>query len=147
MKEMVGQFYASFAVQPWLIPPVNWVILRLKESGIITFHLQDVLRRRASFNLREVLTEHDGKDGRIRVLTLMPLGAAFSLLFFGLLISTLVFYLEIKYARKSKSTRKIFLDRLINENRKCRSNLYGKNYDLMVTNISSMNFHGLDINN
>ncbi|KAK2580665.1 hypothetical protein KPH14_007768 [Odynerus spinipes] len=124
MKEMVGKFYASFAVQPWLLPPVNSIILRLKESGIITFHLHDVLRRRASFNLREVLIEHDGRDGRTRVLTLTPLGAAFSLLFFGLSISTLIFYLEIKYACKSKSIRKTL--QYINKNRKRRLTSYGK---------------------
>ncbi|XP_035729755.1 glutamate receptor U1-like isoform X1 [Vespa mandarinia] len=110
MKEMIGKFYASFVAQPWLISPINGMMLRLRESGIITFHLQDVLRRRAGFNLREVLVEYDGKDGRLRVLTLIPLGAAFFLLLLGLSISTLVFYLELKYKNDSKSIREILRD-------------------------------------
>ncbi|KAL2716729.1 glutamate receptor U1 [Vespula squamosa] len=110
MKEMTGKFYASFLAQPWLLTPINKMMLRLRESGIITFHLHDVLRRRASFNLREVLVEYDGKDGSIRVLTLTPLGAAFFLLFVGLSISTLVFYFEIKYKNNSKSIRQILRD-------------------------------------
>ncbi|XP_043503381.1 uncharacterized protein LOC122524925 [Polistes fuscatus] len=109
MKEMVGKFYATFAVQPWLLSPINRIMLRLKESGIATFHLQDVVRRRASFNLREILIEYDGKNG-LRVLTLTPLGAGFFLLLLGLSISTLVFYLEIKYANKSKSIRENLRD-------------------------------------
>ncbi|XP_046814928.1 glutamate receptor U1 [Vespa crabro] len=110
MKEMIGKFYASFVAQPWLVSPINGMMLRLRESGIITFHLQDVLRRRAGFNLREVLVEYDGKDGRLRVLTLIPLGAAFFLLLLGLSISTLVFYLELKYKNDSKSIREILRD-------------------------------------
>ncbi|KAI4494501.1 hypothetical protein M0802_008822 [Mischocyttarus mexicanus] len=102
MKQMVGKFYATFAVQPWLLLPINKIMLRLKESGIVTFHLQDVVRRRASFNLREILIEYDGKNG-LRALNLIPLGAAFVLLILGLSISSIVFYLEIKYANKSKS--------------------------------------------
>ncbi|XP_015186746.1 PREDICTED: uncharacterized protein LOC107071862 isoform X2 [Polistes dominula] len=118
MKEMVGKFYATFAVQPWLLSPINRIMLRLKESGIATFHLEDVLRRRASFNLREILIEYDGKNG-LRVLTLTPLGAAFFLLLLGLSISTLVFYLEIKYANKSKSIRENLRD--IDQKRKSYS--------------------------
>lgn len=100
------------------------MLLRLRESGIITFHLHDVLRRRADFNLREILVEYDGKDGSVRVLTLVPLGAAFFLLLLGLSISTLVFYLEIKYNNDSKSIREVLRD--VNRKRRSYSTSTGK---------------------
>lgn len=72
------------------------MILWLKETGIVIWHLRDVIRRRGNYNFREVFIERDGYDGRVQVLGLMPLGAGFSLLLVGFLISTLVFCLELK---------------------------------------------------
>ncbi|XP_072753051.1 uncharacterized protein [Anoplolepis gracilipes] len=74
MKQMVGKYYSSFAVQPWLLRPVNTIISWLRESGITYFHLGDVIRRRANFNLREVLKEYDNLNKSARVLGLTPLG-------------------------------------------------------------------------
>ncbi|XP_043511096.1 ionotropic receptor 21a-like [Frieseomelitta varia] len=98
MRQPVGQFYAAFAVQPWLLRPINEIILRLRETGIIIGHLRDVIRRRDSYNLREVTVEHDRYDGSIQVLGLMPLGAGFFLLFVGSLIASMTFYLELRRA-------------------------------------------------
>lgn len=72
------------------------MILWLKETGIVIWHLRDVIRRRGNYNFREVFIERDGYDGSVQVLGLMPLGAGFSLLLVGFLISTLVFCLELK---------------------------------------------------
>ncbi|XP_043589900.1 uncharacterized protein LOC122570923 isoform X2 [Bombus pyrosoma] len=105
MKEPVGHFYAAFAVQPWLLKPINRIILRIKETGIIIWHLRDVIRRRDNYNLREVLVEHDKYDGHVQVLGLMPLSAGFSLLLVGMSIATFVFYLELKRTAKTVSVR------------------------------------------
>ncbi|KAG7201633.1 hypothetical protein KM043_004369 [Ampulex compressa] len=110
MKDMVGSFYACFAVRPWLLRPINTMLLWLKESGITFFHLRDVIRRRASFNLREVLVEQDGHDGSARVLSLTPLGAGFSMLLVGLMISTFVFYLELRQVSGSRPIRAVLRD-------------------------------------
>ncbi|EFN83705.1 Glutamate receptor [Harpegnathos saltator] len=107
MKQTVGKFYSSFAVQPWLLRPVNMIILWLKETGITNFHLVDVIRRRASYNLREVHKEYDGHDGTARVLGLMPLGAGFSTLVMGLLISTMVFLYELRHAAGKRPIREV----------------------------------------
>ncbi|XP_076751512.1 ionotropic receptor 21a [Xylocopa sonorina] len=101
MKQSVGHFHTAFAVQPWLLKPVNRAILWLKETGITIWHLRDVIRRRDSYNLREVLVEHDAYDGNAQILGLTPLGAGFSLLLVGSAIATIVFYLELKRAAKS----------------------------------------------
>ncbi|KOC68373.1 hypothetical protein WH47_03531 [Habropoda laboriosa] len=90
MKQSVGNFY---------------IMLCLKETGITIWHLRDVIRSRASYNLHEVLVEHDGYDGSVQVLGLTPLGAGFSLLLVGTSIATLVFYLELKRAAGSSSVR------------------------------------------
>ncbi|XP_032687038.1 glutamate receptor ionotropic, delta-1 [Odontomachus brunneus] len=108
MKDMVGKFYSSFAVQPWLLRPVNTVILWLKETGITNFHLDDVIRRKANLNLREVLKEYDDHDGKARVLGLMPLGAGFITLAIGLLISTIVFFHELRQAAGTRPIREVF---------------------------------------
>ncbi|XP_050482745.1 uncharacterized protein LOC126869794 isoform X1 [Bombus huntii] len=103
MREPVGHFYAVFAVQPWLLKPINRIILWLKETGIVIWHLRDVIRRRDNYNLREVLVEHDKYDGHVQVLGLMPLGAGFSLLLVGMSIATFVFYLELRRTAKTTS--------------------------------------------
>ncbi|XP_076245975.1 uncharacterized protein LOC143186286 [Calliopsis andreniformis] len=107
MKQSVGSFYAAFALQPWLLEPVNRIILYLKETGITIWHLRDIIRKRDSYNLREVLQEHDGYDGSVQVLGLTPLGAGFSLLLVGSSIAILVFYVELKRAAKSTSIREV----------------------------------------
>lgn len=144
MREVVGKYYVSFAVQPWLLNHVNsvitisnkkkkkyivssarirvqrafiarinklndWIyqikpsvlqlILRLRDTGIANYHLQDVIRRRASLNVREVLIEHDVNTDAARVLGLTPLGAGFAVFINGLLISIIVFYLELRQLR------------------------------------------------
>ncbi|XP_071558925.1 uncharacterized protein [Temnothorax nylanderi] len=80
MREQVGNYYSSFAVQSWLLRPVDTMTLWLKESGIAHFHLNDVIHRRASFNLREVVEEYDGLNGNFIALGLTPLGAGFTTL-------------------------------------------------------------------
>ncbi|XP_067211264.1 uncharacterized protein [Linepithema humile] len=115
MRELVGNYYTSFGVQPWLLRPVNTIILWLKESGIAHFHLADVIRRRASTNLRELMKEYD-HDGSAKTLTLTPLGAGFTALIVGLLISTIVFFYELKQAAGSRSIREVF--RKIQEKRR-----------------------------
>ncbi|XP_076669091.1 glutamate receptor ionotropic, delta-1 [Andrena cerasifolii] len=107
MKEPVGRFYAAFALQSWLLKPVNTVMLRLKEAGITIWHLRDVIRRRDSYNLRQVLIEHDGYDGSVQVLGLTPLAAGFSLLLIGATIAVLVFHLELTRAARSTSIRDV----------------------------------------
>ncbi|KAL6427163.1 hypothetical protein ACFW04_008664 [Cataglyphis niger] len=108
MKQMISNYYTSFAVQPWLLRPVDTIISWLRESGIIYFHLGDVIHRRANFNLREVLKEYDNLDKSARVLGLTPLGAGFIALIVGLLASTIVFFYELKQAAGSRSIREIF---------------------------------------
>lgn len=89
-------------------PSTSQIILWLKETGITTFHLGDVIRRRATFNLREVLKEYDGQDGSTRVLGLMPLGAGFTILAIGLLISTMVFIYELRQAAGTRPIHEVF---------------------------------------
>ncbi|XP_031773640.1 uncharacterized protein LOC100865801 isoform X2 [Apis florea] len=105
MRESLGHFYAAFAIQPRLLKPINKMILWLKETGIVIWHLRDVIRRRGNYNFREVFIERDGYDGSVQVLGLMPLGAGFSLLLVGFLISTLVFCLELKHVSGKISIR------------------------------------------
>ncbi|XP_029167016.1 uncharacterized protein LOC114937640 [Nylanderia fulva] len=108
MKQMIGNYYSAFAVQPWLLRPVDKIIAWLRESGITYFHLNDVLHRKANFNLREVLKEYDNLDKSARVLGLMPLGAGFTALIVGLLISTIIYFYELKQAAGSRSIREVF---------------------------------------
>ncbi|XP_011692735.1 PREDICTED: uncharacterized protein LOC105452883 [Wasmannia auropunctata] len=110
MKEKVGNYYTSFAVQPWLLRPIDTVTLWLKESGIARFHLSDVIHRRASLSLREVVKEYDGLNTSYITLGLTPLGAGFSALIVGLLASTLVFIYELKQAADSRPIREVFRD-------------------------------------
>lgn len=97
------------------------IILRLRESGVIIWHLRDVIRRRDNYNLREVTVEHDRYDGSIKVLGLMPLGAGFFLLFIGSLTASLTFYLELRRAAKATSVhdllRNISKKRSFNQSR------------------------------
>ncbi|XP_070170936.1 uncharacterized protein [Polyergus mexicanus] len=143
MKQMIGNYYSSFAVQPWLLRPVDTIISWLRESGIIYFHLGDVIRRRANFNLREVLKEYDNLDKSARVLGLTPLGAGFIALIVGLLASTIVFFYELKQAAGSRSIRQVFREiqkkreryELSGYKRKCR-----KEIELMKYSSSNKSF-------
>ncbi|XP_076630643.1 uncharacterized protein LOC143346440 [Colletes latitarsis] len=107
MGQSVGRFYAAFAIQPWLLMPVNRMMLLLKQTGIVNWHMRNVIRRRSSYNLRDVLVEHDGYDGSVQILGLTPLAAGFSLLVVGLSIAGLVFYLELKRATGSTSVYRV----------------------------------------
>ncbi|XP_029673643.1 glutamate receptor 3.4-like [Formica exsecta] len=143
MKQMIGNYYSSFAVQPWLLRPVDTIISWLRESGIIYFHLGDVIRRRANFNLREVLKEYDNLDKSARVLGLTPLGAGFTALIVGFLASTIVFFYELKQAAGSRSIREVFREiqkkregyELSAYKRKCR-----KEIELMKYSSSNKSF-------
>ncbi|XP_011312866.1 glutamate receptor U1 isoform X2 [Fopius arisanus] len=97
MKEPFGKYYLSFATQPWLVLSLNKMMTRLIEHGFTAFHLKDVIHRRTSTSLREVLIERDGdnSDGPVP-LKLKPLGAGFIVLFLGLTTATIVFYFEIR---------------------------------------------------
>ncbi|KAJ8687192.1 hypothetical protein QAD02_022986 [Eretmocerus hayati] len=105
MKEPAGKFYASFAVQPWLLNPVNTVMSRLKESGIIQYHLENVLHRRAGSYLRSVFIEHDTIDpDRVMTLTMNSLSPAFAVLIFGILVASSAFYLELQSDYREQNT-------------------------------------------
>lgn len=80
----------------------------MRQSGLTYFQLDDVIRRRANFNLREVFKEYDNLDKSARVLGLMPLSAGFAALIVGLLASTIVFFYELKQAAGSRSIREVF---------------------------------------
>ncbi|CAL7946158.1 unnamed protein product [Xylocopa violacea] len=138
MKQSVGHFHTAFAVQPWLLKPVNRVIMWLKETGITIWHLRDVIRRRDSYNLREVLVEHDAYDGHAQILGLTPFGAGFSLLLVGSTIATIVFYLELKRAAKSGLCTRVAIRR-IHRKRGLRSNrtfLVSKQFGAVSSNAS-----------
>ena len=80
-------------------------MLGLRESGLVRYHLDDVLYRRTFSALRDVKIEHDVNEGGPRVLKLVPLGAGFTLYFVGLFISTIVFYFELKSASRQRTIR------------------------------------------
>nr|UEN71270.1 ionotropic receptor 1 [Gregopimpla kuwanae] len=113
MKESTGKFYTTFAVQPWLLEPVNKITLRLREAGLAQYHLRDVIHRRTGRELRQVMIEQDIGSGAPRVLKLTPLGAGFAILIFGLTFSTIVFYLELKHA-----SRKTFIPKVLHRMKK-----------------------------
>ncbi|XP_031786906.1 glutamate receptor U1 isoform X2 [Nasonia vitripennis] len=121
MRNPVGQFYTGFAVQPWLLEPVNTVMMRLKESGIILYQMVHVVHRRTGTHLREVFIEHDNIDfNKFIDLAINPLGVGFAILIFGLLLATLVFYSEVR-AVQGKAT---FLETLRGIRRRQMSETY-----------------------
>lgn len=79
----------------------------LRETGITRFHLNDVIERRSSVTLREVNKEYDNHSGITRVLGLVPLGAGFTTLILGLLISAIVFLYELKQAAGTRRIREV----------------------------------------
>ncbi|KAG5344118.1 GLRK protein, partial [Acromyrmex charruanus] len=142
MKESTGNYYSSFVVQSWLLQPIDMVMLWLRESGIALFHLNNIMHRRISFNLREVVKEHDGLDGIYKRLGLTPLGVGFLVLIVGLLASTIVFFYELKQASNSRSIREIFQD--IHKKRKTYKSStkrrYRKGVEPIDHNLSNKNF-------
>ena len=68
------------------------------------YHLRNVIHRRTSTALREVLIEHDDNNVGPRVLTLIPFTIIFGALVLGLLISTIVFLLELKSVTGPQTT-------------------------------------------
>lgn len=90
-------------------------MLWLRENGFVTYHLRDVLHRRTKVALREVLIERDGNQDGAKPLRLIPLGAGFTLYFFGILVSTIVFYFELKSVSRRRPIREVF--RRIKRNR------------------------------
>ncbi|XP_044001589.1 uncharacterized protein LOC122847798, partial [Aphidius gifuensis] len=97
MKQEVGDYYATFAVQPWLLHSINKMVLWLRECGFTKYHLTNVIHRRTSLSLRNVLEEHDIKNNEgARVLILKPLIAGFGFFLIGLFISTLVLIYELR---------------------------------------------------
>ena len=110
-------------------------MLWLKEGGITLYHLKDVIRRRASQSLFEVLIEHDfPDDGVARVLELTPLGAAFSFLILGFLVSTIVFFLELHSVRGSKSILAVLKEIIIKKSKKNITKVKKKNKPKLVSN-------------
>ncbi|XP_023317155.1 glutamate receptor U1-like [Trichogramma pretiosum] len=103
MREILGQFYLCFALRPRLLRPVNEIMMRLTESGIVLYHMGNVIHRRTGSKLREVFVEYDNIDyDRAVVLTINPLSAAFFILLIGLTMASLVFYAEIGYGRRKR---------------------------------------------
>ena len=86
------------------------VLLLLRDSGIMAYHLSDVINRRSIAAQRQVLEDYDEKSVHPRVLTLTPLAISFSVLILGLFISTIVFFLELKsFTGPKKSVRQVLL--------------------------------------
>ena len=81
----------------------------LRETGFVDYHLRDVVGRHSTTALREVLIEHEFTNVGPTVLTLIPLSIAFSLLIVGLLLSTIVYVLELRSASKRQERRKTIL--------------------------------------
>lgn len=120
----------------------------MKESGIARFHLNDVIHRRATLNLREVVKEYDGPNDSATVLGLTPLGAGFTALIIGLLASIMVFFYELKQAADSRSIREVLRD--IQKKRKVYKSLtckrkYRKETELMDYNSSDKSFNSFVI--
>ena len=78
----------------------------LRETGFVQYHLQDVVGRRSTTALRGVLVEYEFTNAGPTVLTLVPLSIAFFLLIIGLLLSTIVFILELRSVGKGQERRK-----------------------------------------
>lgn len=91
------------------------MILWLKETGIVIWHLRDVIRRRGNYNFREVFIERDRYDGSVQVLGLTPLGAGFSLLLIGFFIATLIFCLELYNINWKQIIEKISVLRVLRD--------------------------------
>ncbi|KAG8041461.1 hypothetical protein G9C98_002754, partial [Cotesia typhae] len=96
MKQSVGDYYVTFAVKPWLVKSFDKVILWMKESGMVTYHRKDVIRRKTPRSLLQVLIEYDIETETAHALELLPLSAAFAFLFFGLFVSSVIFFIELK---------------------------------------------------
>ncbi|XP_063976296.1 glutamate receptor ionotropic, kainate glr-3-like [Diachasmimorpha longicaudata] len=102
MRESTAKFYISFGAQSWLVPSIDTMMRRLTETGLVEYHLRDVIRRRVNGSHRDVFIEHDGEntDGP-RALKLKPLGAGFVVLLIGYIIATIIFYFELTSKNKA----------------------------------------------
>ena len=83
----------------------------LWECGFVDYHVRNVIHRRTDSALREVLNEHEDEYEEPRVLSLKSLAMSFGFLIFGLLISTIVFILEVL---SSAGPQKHFMSVLMN---------------------------------
>ena len=71
------------------------IIMLLLECGFVDYHVRDVIHRRTDLTFREVMKEREDTYEEPRVLSLKPLLTSFGFLIMGLLISTIVFILEV----------------------------------------------------
>ncbi|XP_046605757.1 uncharacterized protein LOC124298149 isoform X2 [Neodiprion virginianus] len=95
MMNPTAGYYLCFAMQPWLVDKVNMMMLRAIETGFKSFYLKDVIHRRASSSLREVLVEHDKNNGTTIPLALTPMTSGFVMLTVGLTVASVVFLFEL----------------------------------------------------
>ncbi|THK32956.1 glutamate receptor ionotropic, delta-2 [Diachasma alloeum] len=101
MRESTAKFFISFGAQSWLVPSIDTMMRRLTETGLVEYHLRDVIRRRVNGSLRDVFIEHDGENTNgPRALKLKPLGAAFIILLAGYVVATIILYFELKNKNK-----------------------------------------------
>lgn len=77
-------------------------MMYMRESGIIHYHMTDVIRRRTGRRLYGVFKEHDRPEEDVAiVLSINPLGACFATWILGLAIASLVFYRELHKTGKT----------------------------------------------
>ena len=87
------------------------IMLLLWECGFVDYHVRNVIHRRTDSALREVLNEREDKYEEPRVLSLKPLSMSFGFLILGLLISTIVFILEVvSITGPQKSFMQVLMD-------------------------------------
>ena len=103
------------------------VIMLLLECGFVDYHVRDVIGRRTEPAFREVKKDREDTYEEPRVLSLKPLLANFVFLILGLLISAIVFILEVlSLTVPKKSFTRVLMDvkknREISNFRKRRTN-------------------------
>ena len=83
----------------------------LLEYGFVDYHARNVTQRHADPALRDVLKEHEDQHEEPQILSLKLLSMSFGFLILGLLISTIVFILEVlSVTGPQKSFIQIFTD-------------------------------------
>ena len=83
----------------------------LSEYGFLDYHVRNVIHRHTDSALREVFIEREDEYKGPRVLSLKPLLMCFSFLIVGLLISTIVFILEVLFfTGPQKSVIQVLMD-------------------------------------
>ncbi|XP_034952698.1 uncharacterized protein [Chelonus insularis] len=141
MKDSIGDYYLSFAVQPWLLKSFDKVILWIRETGLAMYHLNNVIHRRTSINLREVLIEHDVEANEATALIMTPLGAGFTMLIIGHLVALVMFYVELRSinqktvpsgstpsSRSARSVKSTKSSTIVNEKTEINTNKLGDNF-------------------